>query len=175
MRRVDHLAIRLIGLRADREVAAELVGVFSASDEREVALLNSALLEELLERVKGRLIARDDEQARGVAVEAVDDAGALCPIGHRQGTEEMLGRVHEGLSTHDLFGRMYEQAAGLVQDGEVLIRVNDADAEGEVLLLRVGLFELNAQALPTAHAYIRAHDALLVDLDAALAHELLQL
>ena len=89
--------------------------------EREVFALDLATRERLLQRRVRLLGARDDEQPGGVAVEAVDDAGALGVAAGGAVREQLRERV-----LAMALGGMHDDAGRLVDDEQVLVLVGDA-------------------------------------------------
>ena len=75
---VERAQRTLAAVAADRRVDASRSRLRPAADEREVAALDLAPSDRLLEAGVGVLRARDDEQARRVTVETVDDPGTLA-------------------------------------------------------------------------------------------------
>ena len=76
----------------------------------------------LLQRGVGGVVAGDDEQATGLLVEAVNDAGALR-IGAT--AEDLFQLVDQG-GAIVRWGRVNDKAGRLVDHREVLVEVDDA-------------------------------------------------
>ncbi len=108
---------------ADRRVDRAAARPRPPDDEREVLAGQLPALHELLEPLVRLLRARDDEQPRRVAVEAVDDARpVLLPALGPRGCE----RLHERAA--GVPGRrVHDDAGGLVDDEEVLVVVRDRE------------------------------------------------
>ena len=136
-----------------------------APDEREVAPLELSLPNELLEPLVGLVRAGYDEQARGVAVEPVDDSGpVLVPAGGPAGeaVDERPGRVAGAW--------MNDDARRLVHDEQVLVLVGDAELDvlGLDLPRRLrrkldlkllpALEAVALRACPAVHAHVAALD-----------------
>ena len=68
----------------------------------------------------------DDHQARGAAVEAVNDAGALLAADAAQAREVMQQRVDQG-AAFVAGGRVDDHAGRFVDDHEVRVVVDDRD------------------------------------------------
>ena len=74
-------------MEPDRPFDVVAVALGDARDQGEVLLLDRALLELLGELPVGEVVLGDDQQAGGVAVEAVDDPG---PLGAAGGGERVV-------------------------------------------------------------------------------------
>ena len=75
------------------------------------------------------VVLGDDEQARRILVEPVDDAGPLDPADARQAVAAMGDeRIHEraGFVTG---GRMHHEPGRLVDDDEVIVLVDDVERD----------------------------------------------
>src|SRR5262249_25524797 len=97
-------------------------------DEREVRLLDAPGLERALERLKRRVVLGDDEAARGLLVEAVDDARP----GHAADAGQSLHVVKERVDERPscvACGRMDDEPGGLVEDEEIAVLVQDRERE----------------------------------------------
>ena len=111
--------------REARPIGASIVPVREASlpaRQRQVDALDLAPLDLGLQRRVGRVGAGDDEQAAGALVEAVDDAG---PLGVGTAAEHLFELGDQGRPA--VRGRRVDDEAGrLVDDGEVVVEVDDA-------------------------------------------------
>ena len=120
-----------------------------AMDEGDVGFGESALGEHGAEFAVGRVVAGDDDEAAGLAVEPVDDAGAesVAAAGAElavvveEGVDEgaAVAGVFLGLSVLGVFGvcigacagaGVDEHASGFVDDGQVSVLVNDGEGNG---------------------------------------------
>ena len=130
---------------ADGAVDGPVRGAEVPADHGQVDLLDRARTELPRERLERRRRARHQQHARGVAVEAVHDAGPIGAADPGQRPEPMGERVHHraapraGRGVHDHAGRLVdgEQVCVLVEDGK-----------GERLWLRrqrLGLGQLDLQ------------------------------
>src|SRR5215212_611561 len=72
--RVPH---RVVAVTADRRLDPSAARARTAADERQVRALELTLRHLLLQPLVRVVRARDDQEPRGVSVEAVDDAGAI--------------------------------------------------------------------------------------------------
>ncbi len=99
-----------------------------AVDEREVGLLDGARLERALERLEGGVVLGDDEAARGLLVEAVDDARPENAADARESRDVVEERVDQR-APRVPGGRMDDEAGGLVEDEEVAILVEDGERQ----------------------------------------------
>ena len=106
------------------------LGRRQAVDEREVRLLDATILELAHQRLLRPVVARDQDQAAGVAVEAVDDArpvdaadGAvrLGPAPGQQRVDERAAGVAGR--------RVRDQAGRLVHDQHVVVLVDDVERD----------------------------------------------
>jgi hypothetical protein len=147
---VEGLARRVPAVAADRRLDPARARPRLAPDEREVLAFQVAATDELLQPAVCLLRARDDEQARGVAVEPVDDAGpvllpALGAVLDQTVNERALSASGPGMD---------DDACGLVDDEQVLVLVRDAeiDARGPDPLSPLGRLELDLLAFLEAIA-----------------------
>ena len=108
---------------ADRRLDPARPRARRALDEREIAALDLAAADRLLEPRVRLLGAGDDEQAGGVAVEPVDDPG---PVVVAAGRVELEQPVHER-SRRVAGARVNDEAGGLVDDEEVLVLPDDVE------------------------------------------------
>ena len=108
---------------ADRGVDRAALGVRVALHERRVLAGHLARLHHPLERRMRLVRARHDEQARGVLVEAVDDAGPL-------GMLAAPARARLGERRPAVAGRgMRDHSGGLVHHEQVLVLVDDLEGD----------------------------------------------
>ena len=105
----------------------------AALHQRQVGLADAARLELGHQRRLGGVVAGDDQQARGVAVEAVDDArprdardAAVVVAARQQGVDERAPPVPGR--------RVDDQAGRLVDDQQVVVLVDDLDLDRRVRL-----------------------------------------
>src|SRR5947208_4476827 len=117
----DHARAQL-GVATDRRVDCPAARRRRALDERQVLALDQPSPERLLQPAMNILRARDDEQARGVAVEPVDDPRSLG-LSPRHTARQQLGERVLAVSAR----RMHDQAGGLVDDEQVLVLVCDRE------------------------------------------------
>jgi len=106
-----------------------------AVEEGDVGLCDLAAGEHVAEFAVGAVVFGDEDEAAGELVEAVDDAGAevAADVGEVGEVEEE--RVDEGTAVAGVVGGsgsgVNHHAGGFVDDGEVLVFVEDV--EGNVL------------------------------------------
>ena len=113
----------LVPVAADRRLDPALPRLRPAAHERLVASLESPPPDEVAETPVRVLRARDDEQARRVAVEPVHDPRALRSLTSAQTPEQA---VHERAGR--VSGRRVDDdAGGLVDNEEVLVLVGDPE------------------------------------------------
>src|SRR6478609_8264380 len=132
--RVERVPEPVVAVATDRRVDRAAARPRPARDEREVLARQRPTTHKPLQPRAGLVRTRDDEQPRGVAVEAVDDSGpfllpALGPRG-RERLRERAARV-TGSREHD-------DACGLVHDEEVLVGVGDRELGWLDIRLRLG-------------------------------------
>ena len=119
----------------DGEVDGGVVFGDVAVDEGDVGFGDLALGEHLAELAVGAVVLGDEDDAAGLLVEAVDDAGAevAADVGEIGEVEEE--GVDEGAAVAGVVGGagagVDHHAGGFVDDGEVLVFVEDV--EGDVL------------------------------------------
>jgi hypothetical protein len=119
---VSKLPCRVVSITADRRVDPAAPRTRSPTDEGDIAPLERAVANEVLEPVIGLLRAGHDEQARRIAVEPVHDAGAvLLPTPGPSGetVDERTARV-AGRRMNDDTGR-------LVDDEQLIVLVGDPE------------------------------------------------
>ena len=115
---------RETGLAHEVPVEGAAVGK-SSLDQRDVLALDRMAAEELLQRVEGGAVAREDERAGGVVVEPVHDAGvrpsavAMLQVVDGAGPERVL---LAGLGGHG------QEARRLVDDEDVVVLVEHGEA-----------------------------------------------
>src|SRR5947207_8046633 len=115
---VERLPERVVPVAADRRLDRPSPGARPADDEREVLARQPAPAHELAQTAVRLGRAGDDEQARGVAVEAMDDARAVRLLPARDVVAEQP--VYERPAC--MAGRgMDDDPRGLVDDEEVLV------------------------------------------------------
>ena len=146
--RIERPPQRVVTVAADRRLDPAGAGPRPAADERQVAAVERSLPNEVLEPGIGLLGTGDDQQPRGVAVETMDDAGALRYVAARDPAIEQ--RLHQR-PARVARGRMDDDSGGLVDDEQVLVLVCDSQIaclwlEDDVLPFPgVHLHQLSAQ------------------------------
>ena len=90
--------------------------------QRQVGALDLAPPHLLLQRRVGLVVAGDDEQPAGPLVEPVDDAGALGVGAAAEQLDELVDQRRPAVRGR----RVDDQAGGLVDDGEALVQMDDA-------------------------------------------------
>ena len=123
-RRVERVPGRVVPVAADRRLDRPAARTRAAADEREIPTLEAPPPDEPLKPAVRLGGPRDDHQPGCVAVEPVDDAGALLlPAGggiqREQSVDEGARRVPRR--------RVHDQPSGLVDDEEVLVLVGDPE------------------------------------------------
>lgn len=108
---------RMRALFEDRELPLTVLGPHLAGGQRPVGLFHGARAEQALERLAGGCIAREEDGARDLAIEAMDGDHALA----------LLGKARDEIGFLVAVQRHREQAGGLVGDQQVLIRVENRD------------------------------------------------
>ena len=94
-----------------------------ALDERDVLAVDRVRAEAVLERVERGAVAREDERARGVLVEAVDDARVAA--GRRSGAGGSAGRALQSVSFSRASVGTVRSPAGLSTIEDVVVLVQD--------------------------------------------------
>ena len=131
---VEREADRVVAVAADRCLDPAGTRCRDAANERGIGALERAFPDEVGKAVVRLLGARDDHQARRVAVEPVNDAGpARLPAGNGAGEQ-----VDER-SARPARARMDDEAGRLVDDGEVLVLPGDRGQRARRGRLRSGL------------------------------------
>jgi hypothetical protein len=123
--------VRTCGSRHDRRLDRAAARGRAPDHEGEVLAFDLAALQRALKPRVGELRARDDEQPGGIAVEAVDDAGALRVAAGRLGRSgRRRGALREQLGERVLavaLGGVDDDSGGLVDDEQVLVLVGDRE------------------------------------------------
>src|SRR5690606_27442025 len=147
----DHLlAVR--AAPADRIVESALERARLSSRDRPVDLLHLALLELLCETVVGLIVFRDDDHARGLPVEPMDDAGTLDASDAREVANPVKERVDERRARLRGSG-VHGKARGLVDDRDRIVLVEDLDRDRIRSKLKLdGRRNRQPQLLPRAQA-----------------------
>ena len=114
------------GVKADRLLDVVTVALGHAVDQCQVFFLHAAVLELKSELVVNALVLGDDQEARRVAVEAVDDAGPVFAGQRGKPIEMKLEGVDQGAAPVSS-GRMGDHSGRLVDDGQILVFVDDLD------------------------------------------------
>ena len=151
---VPHLqAVR--GAAADRLIDQGEILLQRGRDDGEVVAPHALVLKLLREGLVGLVVLGDDHQAAGPLVEAVDNAVALFAADGGEADPLVLEPVDEGRLL-DAGGGVDRDAAGLVEDEQVVIFVDDRHVEidlqrrtllrfGEGDVYRLAPFELEAR------------------------------
>ncbi len=131
---VEGLPRRIAPVAANGRLDPPAARVRPAPDEREILAFERAPPNEALQATEGLLAAGDDEQARGITIEAVDDASAVgrparCPTSAERPGERPLRMIGTGMD--DDTGR-------LVDDEQVLVLPGDVQARGLGFRLQLG-------------------------------------
>ncbi len=166
--RVERVPQCVVAIAADRRVDHAGSRARSSDHEREVFTRHCARLDELLQPAVRLRRARDHEQARRVAIEAMDDPRTvrLLPafdVVREQSVHERPARMSRR--------RMHDDAGALVDDEQVLVLVRNAQVHvlgSEIARRRHGRLELELLAAGERRA-LRPHAA--VDQHAALAQQ----
>ena len=125
--RVERVTEPVMTVAADGRVDRPSARAWLADDESTVLARQRAALHELLQPFVCLRRPGDDEQSRGVAVEAVNDSRpVLLPAGCT-GLDESLGERAACVTGR----RMHDDAGGLVDDEEMLVLVRDHEL-GEI-------------------------------------------
>ena len=125
---------RVVAVTADRRLDPAGARCRDAANERGIRALERAFPDEVGKAAVRLLGARDDHQARRVAVEPMDDAGpSRLPAGNGAGEQ-----VDER-SARPARAWMDDEAGRLVDDGEVLVLPGDRGQRARRCRLRRGL------------------------------------
>ena len=166
----DGHLLALLRVPADGRVYLPLGVPYRPCRQRDVRLVDAALLHLAREAPVGRVRLRDDDEAGRVLVQPVHDAGALHAADARQVRHERQQRVHERAVRVPRRG-VHREPRGLVHHDELIVLVDDAD--GDVLRREVERRRRrhdDHDHVAAAHGSRRLHGAP-VDGDAALARE----
>jgi hypothetical protein len=131
---VDGLPRRIISVAADGRLDSPATRTRPAPDERKVLAFERAPPDEALQAGEGILAAGDDEQARRIPVEAVDDARSL---GRAAGCAPSAERPGERPPRMTCPGMDYD-SGGLLDDEQVLVLPGDVQARRLGFRLRLG-------------------------------------
>ena len=123
--RVERVATGVGAVSSDRSLDSPALGARRPDNEGEIAPLEAATADEVLQTAVRLGRPRDDDEAGGVAVEAVDDAGAL-ELAARNAVREQA--LHERPPSQAR-RRMHDDSGRLVDDEQVLVLVGDAKAQ----------------------------------------------
>jgi hypothetical protein len=126
---VERHAGRLAPVAADRRLDPPPPRTRKAADEGEVLPLDRPLAEQALQPSMSLLRPCDDEQARRVAIESVDDAGPVRVVSAGRTSPQAL---HERAPAAPR-SRVDDDAGGLVDDEQVLVL--EGDSQRDVLAL----------------------------------------
>ena len=121
----------------DREVDGGVVFFEMAVEESDIGFGDLALREHFAEFAVGAVVFGDEDEAAGLLVEAMDDAGAEVSAGGREFVEVEEEGVDEGAAValvDSIWGGVAcsgvdHHACGLVDDGEVLVFVEDVEGD----------------------------------------------
>jgi len=142
---VERHARGLVSVAADRRLDAAPPRLRPPTDEGLVAALELPAANQVSEPAVGLLAPRDNQQPRGVPVEAMDDPRALRDVAACNAAEQA---VDEG-SGRVAGSRVDDDPSRLVDDQQMLVL--EGDPERELLRLerdRLGGRRLEAQLLP---------------------------
>ena len=124
---VERASGRIAAIAADRRIDAAARGARPSAHEREVAALDLAPANRLLQRGVGVLGPRDDQQPGGVAIEPMHDPRTLRIRASGGAQRQKLA----GESSRPLpRSGMHDETGGLVDDDEVLVLVREPDGDG---------------------------------------------
>ena len=115
--------LRFDRIAADRRVDPP-AGLHLAPDQRDVFLLDLALVKLARQLLVRGVVLGDDHQPGGAAVEPVHDAGPLFAADAAQIVDVVEQRVHQRAARVP-GGRMHDHARRLVDDDEVVVLVED--------------------------------------------------
>ena len=114
---------------ADRRVHGRLLEARHAPDERQIAALGGSGLDLRLQVAMRVVVFRDHEQAAGVFVQPVDDAGAQCAAD----AGKIVGMGQHGIDERAVFRagrRMDDHAPRLVDHQQIAILIDDRERQG---------------------------------------------
>jgi hypothetical protein len=119
----DGPALTILHIPAERSFDATLVLLHPSVHQRKIRFLDGAILELSNERVIGRVALGEEDDAAGLFVEAVDDAG---PLGSSDTSQRapMEQAQQEGAPAVPRAG-IDDPSRGLIDHDEVLIFVED--------------------------------------------------
>ena len=155
---VERLARRVAPVAADRGLDPPGPRRRPPAHERHIGAPDPAPAKLSLKPAERLLVARHEQEARRVAVEAVDDAGPVRRPTRRPARERRRERRPRvaGYPVHEQAGRLHD-------DEEVIVGVDDLDVLGrERRCLRLGNGELDNRARgepvgPRPHVPVHAH------------------
>ena len=137
------------GMAANGRVDDAAVLPDAAHHQADVGPGQGVVLELGRQRLVGEVILRYDQQARGVLVDAVDDAGPQLAVDAGEGIAAVVEQgVDQGAGPVSR-RRMDHQALGLVDDQQVAILIDDV--QGNILGLQghgLGLRQVQGQHVP---------------------------
>jgi hypothetical protein len=117
----------------DRKRDGGVVFLQVTMDESDVGLGHLALGEHLAELAVGAVVFGDEDEAAGLLVESMDDAGAEIAAGGREFGEVEEQRVDEGAAVSFVVGAtgagVDHHAGRFIYDGEVLVFVEDVQRD----------------------------------------------
>lgn len=125
---MDGAAFAVLGMAAEGEVDGAVGGVGDAVDEGLVGFVDLAVAELVLEVFEGGGGAGEEDDAAGICVEAVDEAGAHGVADTSQvgiWGEEGVDQGAVGVSG----GGMHDEACGFIDDQEVWILPQDFEGD----------------------------------------------
>ena len=131
---VEGLPRRIISVAADGRLDPPATRTRPAPDERKVLAFERAPPDEALQAVEGLLAASDDEQARRIPVEAVDNARSLSRAAGGPPSEERPGKRPPRMTCPG----MDHDSGGFLDDEQMLVFPGDVQARRLGFRLRLG-------------------------------------
>jgi hypothetical protein len=116
------------GVAGDGLVEATVVGFGEALDDGEIDLVDFAGGELFAEGAVGGVGARDDDDAAGFFVEAMDDTGTIVAAGGGELAEVVEQGIDEGAGVLAGAG-MDDYARGFVDDDDVFVFIEDVEGK----------------------------------------------
>ncbi len=118
-------------IAADGSGDGSLLALDCALHECDIGLADLTRGKKFGERGVGGVVFGDDDEAAGVLVEAMDNAGPEVAAGCRKRFESKEQRIDEGVAVARIFSfagaGVHHHAGGLVDDGEVLVFEDDVE------------------------------------------------
>jgi hypothetical protein len=131
-------------------------GLDEAPDERDVFLLNLAIVKLAREFGVAGVVLGNHHQARGPSIETVDDAGAPLAPNPAQVVDMVQERIDQG-SVCVTGGRMHDHTGCFVDDNQVAVFVHDINRQ--CLRRRLGVFwrrNLDENSIAVANRRVRS-------------------